>query len=525
MNIGKMIAKLRTETKLTQAQFAEIFGVSQQSVQKWESGASAPDLEKIVLMSKYFDVSLDAFILGNDKRIVEEQNKAREIKPQYHSLPECEFYASNLQIEYTQSIDEGLDIERYRDIFSSVSLLANGEIKKKLADVLFEVVINADQKQGYPYVEPSELEKIKELRNGHTTALPYDKKRLPDRIRGAWMGRVCGCMHGKPLEGIHTDELIPFLKETDNYPLHRYVYRSDLTEEMNTKYKFHFANRRYADEVDGMPADDDTNYTVLAQEIIRKCGKEFTPSDVAEAWLRFQRKNAYCTAERVAYCNFVKGYAPPASAIYQNPYREWIGAQIRGDYFGYINPGNPEKAAEMAWRDASISHVKNGIYGEMLVAAMLAVAASTSDIKTIVRGGLSQIPSTSRLYEALTRVMEDYERGVSQRECFDAIHRKYDEHSEHDWCHTISNAMIVVASLLYGGGDYGKSICMAVETGFDTDCNGATVGSILGMANGIQSIPEYWTSPIKDCLYTSIFGFQTVKISERVQLTLEQIEE
>jgi ADP-ribosylglycohydrolase len=226
----------------------------------------------------------------------------------------------------------------------------------------------------------------------------------------------------------------------------------------------------------------------------------------------------------VAFCNFVKGYEPPESAIYKNPYREWIGAQIRADYFGYINPGEPELAAEMAWRDASVSHTKNGIYGEMFVAAMLAVAAKTDNIKDIIFGGLAQIPHTSRLYEGIMLIADGFEKGVSQAECFKNIHKKYDEHSAHDWCHTISNAMIVAASLLYGGGDYAKSICMAVQAGFDTDCNGATVGSILGMANGIQSIPEYWTSPIGDRLYTSLFGFETVKISERVQLTLEQIE-
>ena len=77
--------------------------------------------------------------------------------------------------------------------------------------------------------------------------------------------------------------------------------------------------------------------------------------------------------------------------------------------------------------------------------------------------------------------------------------------------------------MLYGNGDYGKSICMAVEAGFDTDCNGATVGSILGMANGIQSIPEYWKKPINDTLHTSIFGIDKVKISNRVKMTMLHI--
>jgi ADP-ribosylglycohydrolase len=103
------------------------------------------------------------------------------------------------------------------------------------------------------------------------------------------------------------------------------------------------------------------------------------------------------------------------------------------------------------------------------------------------------------------------------------IHKQYDEHSAHGWCHTISNAMIVVASLLYGEGDFGKSVCMAVEAGFDTDCNGATVGSVLGMAYGKDAIPAYWTDPMRDTLHTSIFGVGTVKISDCVTKTMEHL--
>ncbi len=523
MGIGHIISKLRNEAKLTQTQFSEIFGVSQQSVQKWESGLSTPDLEKIILISKYFDISLDALVLGNDNRVVEEMNKTRALKPQYQNIHDWEFYSSNLQVEYQQSMEEGLDIERYSDVFSSISRLPKGEIKKKLGDVLFEIVMSAEQKEGYPYIEPSELEKIRALRKNAEAVYFYDESALEDKIHGAWMGRICGCMLGKTVEGIRTNELVPFLKATENYPMHRYIYRSDLKNAKTDQYRFAFERRCYADEIDGMPVDDDTNYTVLAQEIIQKSGRDFTPQDVAKAWLRYQGKDAYCTAERVAYCNFVKGYVPPESAVYKNPYREWIGAQIRGDYFGYINPANPALAAEMAWRDASISHVKNGIYGEMFIAAMLAVAATTSNVEEIILGGLAQIPHTSRLYEDVMSVIDAFRAKAPKEECFCMIHDKYDEYTVHGWCHTISNAMIVAAALLYGEGDYGKSVCMAVETGFDTDCNGATVGSVLGMANGIQSIPEYWTKPINNTLHTSIFGIDTVQISDCVKLTMEHI--
>lgn len=521
--VGKAINKIRTAANMTQAQLAEILGVSQQSVQKWESDTVTPDIDKLIKISKYFDVSLDALVLGNDNRIVEEMGRGKTIKPQYHNIHDWEFYSSNLQTEYQQSVEEGLDVEAYKDVFSSVSRLPKGEIKKRLGDVLFDVVANARIREGYGYVEPSELDGIRALRKQNFSALTYDRSALEKKLYGAWLGRVCGCMLGKTVEGIRTCELVPFLKETGNYPMHRYIYRSDLTDGMLEKYKYGFRGRIYADEIDGMPVDDDTNYTVLYQLVIERYGRDFTPYDVSRAWLAYQGKDAYCTAERVAFCNFVKGYMPPQSAVYKNPYREWIGAQIRGDYFGYISPGNPELAAEMAWRDASVSHVKNGIYGEMLVAAMLAVAAVTDDIESIIRGGLGEIPYTSRLYEDVTAVVEAYKNGVSQKECFDMIHAKYDECTAHGWCHTNSNAMVVAAALLYGGGDYGKSICMAVETGFDTDCNGATVGSVLGMAKGIGAIPEYWTKPINDTIHTTIFGIGTVKISDCVKKTMEHI--
>lgn len=522
MTIDKAINKLRTDAKLSQGQFASLFGVSQQSIQKWENGDSVPELNKLIKISKYFGVSLDALILGNDNRITEEMNGTARIKPQYSNIHDWEFYSANLMTEYCQSIEEGLDIEMYKDVFASVSRLPKDETKKRLGDVLFDIVINAKKREDYKYSEPSELSAIKALRK------PYSYKKnntlnTESKIHGAWMGRVCGCMLGKTVEGIRTNELIPFLKETGNYPMHRYILSEDLEKVDLNKYKFGFASRCYADKIDGMPTDDDTNYTVLYQEIIEKYGRDFTPFDVSRAWLRYQPKDAYCTAERVAFCNFIKGYDPPESAAYKNPYREWIGAQIRGDYFGYINPGEPELAAEMAWRDASISHTKNGIYGEMFVSAMLAVAAETNNIKDIILSGLAEIPHTSRLYENINLVIDRYEKGVACEDCFKNIHEIFDEHTSHGWCHTISNAMIVAASLLYGEGDYTKSVCMAVQTGFDTDCNGATVGSVLGMAFGIEAVPEDFKKPINDKLNTSIFGITTVKISDRVKLTLEHI--
>ncbi len=447
------------------------------------------------------------------------------IKPNYEKIDGCEFYPADIMWEYKQCIDEGLDIEKYKELFEAISRLPHDEIADDLGDTIFKIISNAPIKDGYEFNEPSGLEEIKALRKPYPIKGKVNRDALRDKVHGAWLGRICGCMLGKTVEGIRSDEFIPFLKETDNYPLSRYIYRSDLMDDIEDKYKFGFTgNMSYVGDIDGMPADDDTNYTVLAQIIREKYGKNFTPYNVSVAWMDYQPKYAYCTAERIAFCNFVKGFTPPESAAYKNPYREWIGAQIRGDYWGYINPGNPELAAEMAWRDASISHVKNGIYGEMLVAAMLANAAVTSSIEDIILSGLAQIPSTSRLYRSIGEILKKYRDGVKREEVFDYIHSCYDEHTGYGWCHTIPNAMIVTASLLYGEGNYAKSICIAVQMCFDTDCNGATVGSILGMANGIGSIPEYWTKPINNILHTSVFGVGAVKITDMVDKTMLHIQ-
>ena len=123
-----------------------------------------PDLEKIIMISKYFDISLDILLLGNDNRVVEQMKPKSSINPEYQNMHDWEFYSSNLNIEYRQAIEEGLDVECYKDVFCSVSLIPKGDIKKKLGDVLFEAITAAKRKDGYKYVEPSDLEGIKSLR-------------------------------------------------------------------------------------------------------------------------------------------------------------------------------------------------------------------------------------------------------------------------------------------------------------------------------------------------------------------------
>ena len=434
-------------------------------------------------------------------------------------------FSKELKIEFTQLIEEGRDVEQYRSLFESARALPDGPEKAAIADQLFALTCDAPMRADYPYNEPSDIEGIRAARPArHFPKKSCDREKLADKLRGAWLGRICGCLLGKPCEGSRTEALVPMLKDAGNYPMHRYILTTDFDEKSCEKYGYHFHGWCMADNLNGSsPVDDDTNYTVLAQELIKQYGRDFTSHNVASIWQSRQPVTAYCTAERIAVVNLINGIRPPLSAVYENPCREWIGAQIRADYYGYINPGDPETAADMAWRDAAISHVKNGIYGEMFVAAMLAEAAVEDDIKTVIKAGLGEIPESCRLSEAVNEVLSWYEDGVPQEEAFARIHEKWDEHTDHGWCHTISNAMIVTAALLYGKGVYGRSICMAVETGFDTDCNGATVGSILGLMGGESIIEPEWTRPVGGKLATSIIGVGTASIDELVATTISHI--
>ena len=443
--------------------------------------------------------------------------------PEYFHI--WEHYAAELKTEYHQSLEEGLDIEQYKELFDAAINLKDSPTKEKIASVLNELVNELPIKEGYEYFEPSDLEGIKNERNLALINKGEAKVDLASKIKGAWYGRICGCLLGKPVECAWTSTIIEILKFSNNYPLKRYFKSTDMNDEILEKAnaKWIGKNKSFVDLIKCAPFDDDTNYTVMAQCMIDDYGIDFTPSQVLETWMKYQPKNAYCTAERVAYMNFLKSYLPPHTAVYKNPYREWIGAQIRGDYYGYIAP-SPEKAAELAWKDASISHIKNGIYGEMLISAMLAYAKENENVLDVIYAGLSQIPQNSRLYKQSMELIEDYKNGISKDRAFEKINERYDYKFNHDWCHTISNALIVIASLLYGEGKFGKSICLAVEAGFDTDCNGATVGSIIGMIYGYDVIEEQWIEPINGVLETQILGHDKALIDDLVAKTLEHIE-
>lgn len=433
--------------------------------------------------------------------------------------------ADGLEFEEQQALEEGRALSQaMREELRAACRLPSGPEKDAVASELFARV------QGLPYAsginaEPDELTAIRKLAKGVEKRPAPEGGELFDKVLGGWQARCAGCLLGKPVEGWFTPELHAYLRGTGNYPVAEYI-RSDAPESVKAGLNFPgwmnpYDNvRAFIDQVECMPEDDDTNYTVIGLRLLETYGRDFTSEDVAECWMTNLPIFHLCTAERIAYRNLVASVAPPLSASLRNGYREWIGAQIRADLFGYVNPGDPSLAAEMAWRDARISHVKNGIYGEMWAAAMIAAAFSCDDYKEIPLLALGVIPEGSRLSKAVRETASWRGEGIGWEEALRRVHATWDEYNKHHWCHIISNAQVVTASLLWGEGDLERTLGISIVAGFDTDCNAATAGSVIGVLRGAKALPEKWIAPLHDTLQSGVDGMGRVSIRELASRTL-----
>ena len=387
---------------------------------------------------------------------------------------------------------------------------------------LYESLEDLDKRDNYPYEEPSKIEEIrKKTPQKKITSLGIlNKDSLYQRIYGAWLGRCIGCLLGKPVEGWPRKEIESYLKATNCYPLLDYFpYAPDKIN--NNEYNLNPSDKKATKgNISYMIRDDDLDYTILNLKLIEENGFEFSSEDVAQEWLVNLPYRLTYTAERQAYANLVRGLKPPATAIYRNPFREWVGAQIRADVFGYLTPANPSLAAELAYKDASLSHSKNGIYGEMFVAAAISAALVSDNLKKVIDSGLSQVPENSRLAEVVKNVRSWSRELNSWQEVWQKVIKEYGHYHE---VHTLPNLAFVLIALIWGELDFRKTVSIAVMCGHDTDCNGATAGSILGALKGTKAIPEQLASPLNDRIKTAVFGYSDIKISALAKRTWELV--
>ncbi|MDX3852810.1 ADP-ribosylglycohydrolase family protein [Streptomyces sp. AK02-01A] len=339
------------------------------------------------------------------------------------------------------------------------------------------------------------------------------------RLHAAWLGRAVGCLLGKPVEKLPLQGIRALARATGNWPLRTWFTARGLPPGLAHAYPW---NRRsaptsLAENIDGMPEDDDLNYPLLNVLLLQRHGRGFTTAQVAGVWLDELPAGRTFTAERVAYRNLLSGMEPPYTARYHNPFREWIGAVIRADVHGWTHPGDPAAAAEQAHREATLTHTGNGVYGAMFTAAVIAAAAGGTDVHGCLRAGLSVVPPRSRLAGAVRLGIESARAHADFETVVDTLHAGL---GHYHWVHAVPNTALVAAALAHADGDFGGSICRAVSGGWDTDSNGATAGSVAGLLAGHPArLPEHWTAPLKNRLATSVGGFDGIGFDVLAELT------
>lgn len=312
-----------------------------------------------------------------------------------------------------------------------------------------------------------------------------------ERVYSGWLGKIIGIRLGAPIEGWDYWRIKEVFGEIDSYPVD---YRE-------------FA------------ADDDSNGPLFFLRALENASDpgNMQPQDVAQALLNYAPfEHGFfwwggygISTEHTAYLNLRSGIpAPRSGSIEQNgaAVAEQIGGQIFIDTWGLVAPGQPELAARLARSAASVMHGGNGVYGGIFVAVCISLAFVETDIRNVIEKALGYIPDDCEYARVVRAVIAYFEEHADKdwRSCFEYIWNNfgYDRYPGH--CHIIPNAAVMILSMLYGGGDFDRTINICNMCGWDTDCNVGNVGTIMGVLVGIDGINyDKWIRPVHDLLICS----------------------
>ena len=423
-----------------------------------------------------------------------------------------------LESEVSQLVQEGREVpESARAELSA--LKENG--KPREIEELIERLQQLPIASSFPYVEPTTLADIRASRapraDGETASARglFALACARERIHGGLLGRCVGSLLGTPVNGWTSGAIEQYLRAVGRYPLTglmpyapkeaargEYSFRG--TEPSDSPLRQKALLRGVAPEYAIL------NDTVLSLKVMQLHGWDFSSDDVGGEWLSSLPYRATLTAERQAYGNLVRGLSPPATATILNPFREWIGGTVRADLYGYVCPGDPAAAAMLAYRDATVSHTKNGVYGAMFVAAAIASAFGAQSAEEVVAAGMGEIPQRSRMWELLSSVVRQWRDGVEWQTVLAGVTERCKVYKRP---HVLPNVGRLAIGLLYGDMDVRKTLCITVMCGSDPDCTAGAAGSIVGVRAGVGGIPEDFREAAGDRLPTAVLGFHDTRIS------------
>lgn len=417
----------------------------------------------------------------------------------YPEIPDFAFYA-NLLTEYSR-----LKHENGSQGVSEALSAAEKSIKAAL-----ENLKNLPEDPALAAREPDDLAVIQALRPAGPRRLwkNIDTAVYADRLQAAFFGRIAGCTLGAPVEFWPVKEMEEWAAYIgQEFPPKEYWHAAKKPSDL--RYHMSPCSAYTRDGMDGVPVDDDITYTQLGLLIMEDHGVNFTVDDVGEAWKKYLPYA--CTAEEVALNNLNAGVPAREAAIPNNPYVQWIGADIRSDPFGYVAPGWMEKAAELAYQDAYVSHRRNGIYGEMYFSAVIAAAFSTGDAMEALRLGLTEIPADCALAGDIAWAFEVAPSIRDYKAARAAVDKRFAGMSG---VHTNLNACLTIFGIAMSGRDFTRCISELVAMGQDNDCTAATAGSIMGAAYGMGIIQPHWYAAFHNKALSYIKGIPEFAIDD-----------
>jgi len=257
----------------------------------------------------------------------------------------------------------------------------------------------------------------------------------------------------------------------------------------------------------GLP-NDDLELQLIWLQALEERGLNITARDLAEYWLDCIAYNF--DEYGLNKTNLKKGLVPPVSGYFNNWFKHCMGSPIRSEIWACIAPGLPNVAAKYAYEDAIVDHAGGeSVYGEIFNAVVESAAFVISDKMKLLEIGLSFIPENCETAKAIRNAITAYQRGMDWKSARNFVLRNsYSPIAQY----SPVNLGFQTIGLLYGE-DFGDAICKAVNCGYDTDCTGATLGSILGIILGKDGLPSKWIEPLSDKIVTNASwgGIKNVK--------------
>lgn len=316
-------------------------------------------------------------------------------------------------------------------------------------------------------------------------AVPVDLGRdYHDALSAGWWGQIIGAAAGTALEGY-----------TERALRAKFGSITDYVRKPNT-------------------FNDDITYEICFLEAFSAKGPRVTSLDIAKEWVGLIPFG--WSAEGIALQHLHRGVVPPQSGRLDNPFDEWIGAQMRGAICGMIAPGNAREAARLAWIDGQISHTSNGILGEVFNAVLCARAFVQPDMRQLTEETVLLMPESSEYGQVCRFALEACKTSANWLAAWNTCDERL---SEYHWIHVYPNAAAQIVALWFGHDSFDEMTKIVCGIGHDVDCNAAQILCAYGIAKGQTGIPNRWISPLGADIVTYMRRPQKIGFEELVVMT------